>query len=1696
METSENNSNFSNEKQIQIEKLEKNLKLYQEKLLQVDKRNRSVQFKKIFAKHNFDLASLEEFNENICDKISKQVLKNKKSSLNFFLDSIDVEDSDVIRGKLRHLSNNLKQIEEETGQQTGFLGFPFLQGHANSDFYVRGPLILFPVTLEQKRQARGGGWFLNFLDSRPIINGALIAAIKKKAELKIPENIEEKFDELIDELAESDKFNIEELFLEKITQWIKDIVPLDLSKTDFNLQKIPTLSKKDIENFEIQKFHLINYKILGNFPQADNEIYKDYAKLMEKSSSLDIGVLSDLIDVYNPDDVYESDQTFEEIELDSISDNQLNTVLDSDSSQDRVILESKRNNLVVVRGPPGTGKSQVITNLISDSLTNNKKILVVCQKRAALDVVYQRLGKVGLEKFVVVLDKEHDDRLKMYQQLYETIKDPGEYPFGSMSLDEVTRQIDNKIRDLSQLGKALHKSYFGGVTIQKLYSVSENKYESKLDLMDIDLSVDWYDLEDYIRKIDSIENLFKKFELTENPWKGRISFTSFGLREKSTIVQNIDSLKDTLENSILASTKEQQQELVNHFDTYLNKPGFLKRNQKSSAKHISQILSLSEVTENYVRNNLQLITNGISFWPSFESLLKLFNQNTQNDLKLLCKNSESLLSKLNSLKQYLSNYDSMQEYDKKLEEFDSSIEGLLFKCKDKLDSSENWSKIIKQEIYALWIDTIERENSILKGNPIEEYNRNQKSLSELLETKKTIVQNQIQSKIAGTVTIPDISGKAQSPKKRAWKEFSSELKKKRRVKPVRSLFESYSQNFLKIAPCWLASPESVCKVFPLKRNLFDLVIVDEASQLAVERALPFLYRAKSVVIAGDEKQLQPFDLFQLNEGEEDEDEDITEEKSLLDLAIVQSEPIQLAWHYRSKYQDLINFSNHAFYDGLLQVAPNVRTDPIHPPIKWVPCNGVWNKNQNHVEASRVIDEITKIWKECSKTGNYPSIGVITFNENQKDLIQSQFDKKLDTDVSFQQLHSLAVEGKKIDDRPFFKNIENVQGDERDIIIFSIGYAKDSDGVFGNRFGTLSKVGGQNRLNVAITRARQEMMVICSIDPGLIKETSKNLGPRRLRQFLEYSRASSQLNKKGVEEILSKINQNMAVSDKTTLEFDSPFETQVYKALSRHGYTVHTQIGASDYKIDLAVVHPDDPNRYVLAIECDGATFHSSKSAKERDVMRQKFLEAKGWKFERIWSRNWWRNSEEELSRVVSRIEKEIKNSSRKEPEVIEPEVIEPDKNVFEKLESENDSNESLSLPNFVKICSKCNVNQITAITRQEFEEKIEESFGYRSNEHDNPAKKIPQSWCKECRSTEKPSYVHVSKNPPKIKSNKILISEIKKFVKSKKLSKNTVQSQTSILLNFSLLVNEHPDESYDVLLQRFVQGKSDSSKILFKSVINGFLKYSDKLTNSQKDIDEGSSKQQFLIKNEPSKIISKAFRKLQNDLITQEELVLLCYLEGKSYSQTQKIVPIPQSKIIGVCNLSSQDKSQILRSVTKNIFNNEDIRKILSILSKSFKKEILTSSEYETLRDVLEEILHGDTSDAINDPKVVEPKVVDPNSQMNNWITDSIILIKSRKNGILQSEIQKLLGLSNPELFLLTTKLLRVDGITRQNVHGDGSNFDVLLKKTFTDNESHILTKEEASKELSLLPQKLANKEITSEKYRKIRDELERILFD
>jgi len=1241
------------EKQNQIDKLIKNYKHYQDKLLQVTQKNRSVLLKKIYNKHNFDLTQLEKIKKDTIEKVVSKTIKNigatlndKKdegSSQNILSDSIVNDEADSARSKLKTLSRILMQIEEETGQQTGYIGFPFLQGHPNPDFYIRGPVALFPISLEYKRQAKNAGWFLHLSDKRPILNGALIAALKKKGSWQLPENYEETFDELIEDISNVKEENPEEYFFNKVNDWIKTIITIDETKNQIQTMPLEPLSRDDIEKLENQPFHLVNYKIIGHFPQADNQIHKDYNELINSAYLLDVGIIGELIDIEDPDK--ESfDSGDHEIDIDNIKDKELNLVRPSDSSQDQVILESKNSDLVVVRGPPGTGKSQVIVNLISDAMTNNKKILVVCQKRAALEVVKQRLGQVDLDRYVVFLEKELDDRLKMYHQLYGIIeKEPQPTSYSELTIDEVSGKIDKCVRYLSDLGKALRKEYFGA-TAHKLYSKADGQYNPVLDLSTVELDLRWTELVEYLQKIQSIEAAFKKLEDKNHPWFGRKDLSEFGIMEKSRLIEWLQELIELTPNCILANNSEDQSELKIAFETYRNNPGFLKMRRRKSAKEIKHILGIKKVTDDFASENFVHVKNGIRFWEVFSGLLAVFDDVKQRELKSMVTDARSLASYLSEMKDSLGDFDTIQELDKKKKEYEKSIFKILHQAKTHMNVDDDWTERIKQEIFAYWLAKIEQENPILKGDPISNYQSNKKDLAKLMEEKRQIVTRTIQRDIEGVIRQSEMYGRNRTAEQKEWRSFSTELKKKKRVKPVRKLFQSYGQYLFQIAPCWLASPESVSKVFPLERNLFDLVIVDEASQLAVERAIPFLYRARHVVIAGDEKQLPPFDLFQISEDElDEEDEEVPDEKSLLDLARTRYKTINLSWHYRSQYQDLINFSNHAFYEGLLNVAPNAINDPQHPPIQWIRCNGVWENQINHVEASRVVDEIKNVWEKFEQEGCYPSIGVITFNEKQQELIKDVIEKRLESDAEFSVLHTSAHEGKKKDDSLFVKNIENVQGDERDIIIFSVGYAKDADGQFANFFGTLSRKGGENRLNVAVTRARKEMIVVSSIEPSDIKSTSKYDGPKRLRQFLEYAKTTNSLNQEGQRAVLSEINPDMErIRESKRLEFDSDFEFQVFKKLQERGHRVETQVGFSGYKIDLAIVHPHDENRYILGVECDGATFHSAKSVKERDVMRQKFLEGKGWALERIWSRNWWKNPKHEIDRIEAKINEFVK----------------------------------------------------------------------------------------------------------------------------------------------------------------------------------------------------------------------------------------------------------------------------------------------------------------------------------------------------------------------------------------------------------------------------------------------------------------------
>jgi very-short-patch-repair endonuclease len=654
---------------------------------------------------------------------------------------------------------------------------------------------------------------------------------------------------------------------------------------------------------------------------------------------------------------------------------------------------------------------------------------------------------------------------------------------------------------------------------------------------------------------------------------------------------------------------------------------------------------------------------GFEFWNNLKKMKNFMNEDGFQNLTTSLSSSElekrELIEKLENMKKIIrSDFEQIQEYERRRDSL-SDIEKSIFEiCKTKLIDEDGWTKMLEQEFYIHWIQSIEQQNPVLRNQPFETYMNNCSLLSSEVKKHRELSRIDISKKIESGIIRPVVMNSRGTSSRSIsgasmWSNLSNDLEKKRRVLPVRKLVEKYSQIIFNIAPCWLASPEAVASVFPLTRNLFDFIIFDEASQSAVERSLTSLYRGHHIVVMGDEKQLRPFDLFRMDDEEDEEaDEELIDESLLSESLLVLAKRTYgcryLVWHYRSKSQELINFSNHAFYDGHLQVAPNTIRTPTLTPIHWVKCeNGLWANRENLREAYAVVNVIENLLIQ-DEDEESRSIGVITFNDKQRNAILDEIDRRRKSDPTFDELYATAEnpQSKNLDDRPFIKNIENVQGDERDIIIFSVGYARDLEGKLRLRFGTLSQEGGENRLNVAISRARQEIIVVSSIEPDELKtDTAKNNGPRRFKDYLRYAKYISEGRNEDVKNILENLNpgftRNVNLqgnSGDNSVIFESTFEEIVHDRLLMLGYEIVTQVGYSGYKIDLAVVHPDDPSKYILGIECDGAMFHSAKSTRERDVMRQEFLKSRGWNIERIWSTNWWRNPEREIQRIKQRIE--------------------------------------------------------------------------------------------------------------------------------------------------------------------------------------------------------------------------------------------------------------------------------------------------------------------------------------------------------------------------------------------------------------------------------------------------------------------------
>lgn len=456
---------------------------------------------------------------------------------------------------------------------------------------------------------------------------------------------------------------------------------------------------------------------------------------------------------------------------------------------------------------------------------------------------------------------------------------------------------------------------------------------------------------------------------------------------------------------------------------------------------------------------------------------------------------------------------------------------------------------------------------------------------------------------------------------------------------IRKLIWKIPNLLRRLKPCLLMSPMSVAQYLDASYLPFDLVVFDEASQIPVWDAVGAIARGKEVVIVGDDKQLPPTNFFQRSDEDEGEDE-------LIDLENILSECISmglprhtLRWHYRSRREGLIAFSNFHYYNNGLFTFPSPSVNEYGVSMHFV--NGVYDRGKsatNRVEADAVIAEVVRRVDSGER-----SIGVVTFSRGQQVLIEDLLDKAR---MENQSLDSILSEDQR--DSVFVKNIENVQGDERDVIIFSICYGPDQHGRVSMNFGPMNQEGGQRRLNVAITRARCEVLVFSSIRGDQINlSKTRSRGVRDLKNFLDYA-------ERGPSAIAEATQYNPGA------DFDSSFEREVGEALRNKGWEVHNQVGCASYRIDLAVVDLEAKGRYLLGIECDGANYHQAKTARDRDKLREGVLRDLGWQIHRIWSTDWWNDPERELCKIESALEeaKQARNSDSLVPSVSDEEEME------------------------------------------------------------------------------------------------------------------------------------------------------------------------------------------------------------------------------------------------------------------------------------------------------------------------------------------------------------------------------------------------------------------------------------------------------
>ena len=958
-------------------------------------------------------------------------------------------------------------------------------------------------------------------------------------------------------------------------------------------------------------------------------------------------------------------------------------VLDADSSQNRAVNAALAGESFVLQGPPGTGKSQTIANVIATMMARGRSVLFVAEKRAAIDAVTKRLTSVGLDGFVMDFHGGTLRRRELARLLDESLAAIAAVPPADQP--ELHQRLEESRTALSGYARALHRERdpwglsFFEVQCSLLDRAKRTAWVPPSPAQQAGFPVDVLARLDRHAKPGVQRDLRDWADLAEpmlakhSPWSGgRVTAPADARRAQELLRQLADATSAAVAPcSALASelgladpgalgSWEDRLELVNrvqHVASLLGPQIFSCELQRLAADLSPAVAGLGALPVRLFGRRYRAARREIlELWqrpeaPSWRGVIDLL-EGAQEQSRRWAELG------LTGPPRVPSEYAAAVAAHTEVHKLVSELAGLL----PALGLADQTYGELAATVAALSADTqtlirlprlLELEQRISAagaGQLTAEVRRGALAAAHLADAfegawlasihREVLLEDGVlsafdgarQDRLAGEFRADDRSHLRGSPKRVARRVaelavearnrypdqsdlIRREASKKTRHLPLRRLFESAPAVLTAVRPCWAMSPLDVAQTLP-PEPLFDLVIFDEASQVLPSDAIPALLRAPRAMVAGDSRQLPPTVFFDGAGDDEDEPEEgtgsLADYESILDVMDAMLSRRPLAWHYRSADERLITFSNRKIYSGSLTTFPGAGDDGCLDSVvvDHLPEQASETRS-NSGEVRRVAD----LMIDHAARRPEETLGVIAMGSYHAERIEAELRRRLGEESS-PELERFFDES--LPERAFVKNLERVQGDERDAIILSVGYGKNPAGRLLYRFGPLNNEGGERRLNVAVTRARRRMTVVSSfshveMDPA----RSSAEGVRLLRDYLKYVESG------GAD-----------LSGADQVEPLNSFELDVLDKLTTAGLNVVSQYGCSGYRIDFAVRHPTDAGRFALAVEADGAAYHSSRTARDRDRLRQEHLERLGWRFCRIWSTDWFNDHTREVARVL------------------------------------------------------------------------------------------------------------------------------------------------------------------------------------------------------------------------------------------------------------------------------------------------------------------------------------------------------------------------------------------------------------------------------------------------------------------------------